>query len=92
LLAAVEEAGLDKGQVFLPEWTQFTSRPLYNEWKARELQTCGNADEFAGEHGSSTIIIVCGDPVAYPGNEAMLGMMTVTIAEPHILLQTCISD
>jgi len=29
------------------------------------------------EHKDDTVIVVCGDPVAYPGNEAKLGMMTV---------------
>ena len=78
-MAAQETGVQEKDQLFLPEWTQFTSKPLYNEWKARELQTCGNADEFAVEHGSATVIIVCGDPVAFPGNEAMIGMMTVIL-------------
>jgi len=48
----------------------------------RALGICGDADAFAREHKNDTVIVVCGDPVAYPGNEARLGMMTVLNPKP----------
>ena len=48
----------------------------------RALGICGDADAFAREHKDDTVIVVCGDPVAYPGNEARLGMMTVLNPKP----------
>lgn len=72
---AATEVGLPHTQLFLPDWAQFGSKSLHSQWQASGLQICGHAGEFAQAHGGSAVIVVCGDPVALPGNEAVLGML-----------------
>lgn len=76
IVAAAHSAGIQMTQVFLPFWAKFACKPLFDMWVSRNFPVAQHAHEFVQEHGDSSVIFVCGDPVALPGNELAIGMFT----------------
>jgi len=76
IVAAAHASGIHMTQVFLPFWAKFACKPLFDMWVSRNFPVAQHAHEFVQEHGDSSVIFVCGDPVALPGNELAIGMFT----------------
>jgi len=76
IVAAAHASGIQMSQVFLPFWAKFACKPLFDKWVSRNFPVAQHAHEFVQEHRDSSVIFVCGDPVALPGNELAIGMFT----------------
>lgn len=76
IVAAAHASGIQMTQVFLPFWAKFACKPLFDMWVSRNYPVAQHAHEFVQDHGDSSVIFVCGDPVALPGNELAIGMFT----------------
>ena len=74
ICAAALITKIKMNQVYLPFWAQFACKPLYDNWVSRGFPIARHAHEFAQEYKESSVIFVCGDPVALPGNELAIGM------------------
>ena len=76
IVAAAHAAGIQMTQVFLPFWAKFACNTLFDMWVSRNFPVAQHAHEFVQEYGDFSVIFVCGDPVALPGNELAIGMFT----------------